>query len=140
MKLRRVALVTTALFLAPLISISSANADNQPPTSTNQGYSDAMAAYKIELEKFREVFKVFENNRRVINQSFKDAIDKAMSDARNLNATPQTQMQRRQSMSVKQGAVISATAARDAAIEALGPPPVAPTPPAKPPRAEKSRK
>jgi hypothetical protein len=140
MKLRRVALVTTALFLAPLISISSAFADNPSPPPTNQSYSYSMAAYKIDLDKFREVFKVYENNRRVINQSFKDAIDKAMSDARNINATPQTQMQRRQTMSVKQGAVISATAARDAAIEALGPPPVAPTPPAKPPRAEKSRK
>ena len=103
MKLRRVALVTTALFLAPLISNSSANADNQPPTSTNQGYSDAMASYKIELAKFREVFKAYENNRRVINQSFKDAIVKRLSNARNLNPTTKAKMQRRQSMSIKQG-------------------------------------
>jgi hypothetical protein len=140
MKLGRVALVTTALFLAPLLSISSASADNPTQPLTNQSHSDLMAAYKIELDKFREAFKIYEISRRAINQSFKEAIDKAMSEARNLNATPQTQMQRRQNMSVKQGAVISATAARDAAIEALGPPPVAPTPPAKPPRAEKSRK
>jgi hypothetical protein len=139
MKLRRVAFVTTALFLAPLISTTSASADNPAPPTT-QNYSDLIAAYKIELGKFRELFKIYEDNRRAINQSFKDAIEKAMSDARNINATPQTQMQRRQSMSVKQGAVISATAARDAAIEALGPPPVAPTPPAKPPRTEKSRR
>jgi hypothetical protein len=140
MQIRRVAFVTTALFLAPLISITCASADNPSPRPTNQSHSDLMAGYKIELDKFREAFKVYENNRRTINQSFKEAIDKALSDARNLNATAQTQMQRRQNMSVKQGAVISATAARDAAIEALGPPPVAPTPPVKPPRAEKSRK
>jgi len=140
MKLRRVAVVTTALFIAPLISISSASAENTAPPSTTQNYADLTAAYKIALDKFREAFKTYDEARRTINQNFKEAVEKAMSDARNLNATPQTQMQRRQNMSVKQGAVISATAIRDAAIEALGAPPVAPTPPAKPPRAEKSRK
>ena len=140
MKLKRIAVVTTALFLAPLISVSSASAENSAPPTTTQNYTELLATYKIELGKFREAYKIYDDARRTINQNFKDAVEKAMSDARNLNATPQTQMQRRQSMSVKQGAVISATSIRDAAIEALGSPPVAPTPPAKPPRAEKSRK
>ena len=138
MKLRRIAVVATVLFLAPLISGTSASADNPQPT--NQSHSDAFATYKIELGKFREAYKIYEDARRTINQSFKDAVEKAMSDARNQNSTPQTQIQRRQNMSVKQGAVISAIAIRDAAIEALGAPPVAPTPPAKLPRTEKSRK
>lgn len=140
MKSRRVATATMALLLAPFISSASASADNRPPAPVNQSYSDLKDAYKVAFDKFREDIKTYEDNRRAINQSFKDAIEKAMSDARNMNATPQTQMQRRQNMSVKQGAVISATAARDAAIEALGPPPLAPTPPAKPMRAEKVRK
>jgi len=43
-------------------------------------------------------------------------------------------------MATKQAAVLAATAIRDAAIEALGPPPVPPTPPAKAPKVEKSKK
>jgi len=140
MKLKRTAVVTTVLLLAPLISISTASADNPAPPSTTQSYTDAMAAYKIELGKFRDAYKIYDDARRIINQNFKDAVDKAMSNARNLNSTSQTQMQRRQNMSVKQGAVIAATSARDAAIEAQGPPPVPPTPPAKPSRSDKNRK
>jgi len=140
MKSRSVALATTALFLAPWISSSTASADIRPPAPVNQSYLDSYAAYKIALDKFREELKIYEDNRRTINQKFKETVEKAMSDARNSNSSAQTQIQKRQSMSVKQGAVIAATAARDAAIEALGAPPVAPTPPAKPQRAEKIRK
>jgi hypothetical protein len=84
--------------------------------------------------------KIYEDARRTINHLFKEAIDKALSDARNSISSAQTQMQKRQNMSAKQGAIINATAARDAAIEALGAPPIAPTPPAKPQRTEKIRK
>lgn len=140
MKSRSVALATTALFLAPWISSSTASADNRPPAPVNQSYLDSLAAYKIALDKFREDIKIYEDNRRTINQKFKETVEKAMSDARNLNSSAQTQIQKRQSMSTKQGVVIAATAARDAAIEALGAPPIAPTPPAKPQRTEKIRK
>lgn len=140
MQFKRIAVVTTALILASLISTSSASADNRPPAPINQDFAQQNAAYKIALDKFRADLKIYEDNRRAINQSFKETIEKALSDARNMNSSAQTQLQKRQNMSVKQGAVISATAVRDAAIEALGPPPVAPTPPAKQPRAEKIRK
>lgn len=140
MKSRSVALATTALFLAPWISSSTASADNRPPAPVNQSYLDSLAAYKIALDKFREDIKIYEDNRRTINQKFKETVEKAMSDARNFNSSAQTQIQKRQSMSTKQGVVIAATAARDAAIEALGAPPIAPTPPAKPQRTEKIRK
>ncbi|MEY4498874.1 MAG: hypothetical protein RJA40_979, partial [Actinomycetota bacterium] len=52
----------------------------------------------------------------------------------------QTQLQKRMSAAAKQSAVIAATAIRDAAIDALGPPPIPPTPPAKEPRKEKSKR
>lgn len=140
MQTRRFATATLALFLVPLIYTAPASADNRPPAPDNQNYADLNAAYKIAFDKFREDLKVYENNRRLINQKFKEAIEKAMSDARNSNLSAQTQMQKRQNMSVKQGVVISATAARDAAIEALGAAPVAPAPPAKPMKTEKVRK
>ena len=43
-------------------------------------------------------------------------------------------------MNARQNLVIAATAIRDAAIESLGLPPIAPTPPAKGPKPEKSKK
>jgi len=95
--------------------------------------------YKIALEQFRKDFKVYEDKRREINKTFKEAIDKALSDARSTKTNGQTQSQKRQNMNNRQNAVIAATVARDAAIEALGPPPVAPTPPAKVPSPSKSK-
>ena len=76
----------------------------------------------------------------LINKSFKEAVDKALADVKTLTAPGQTQLQKRQNMATKQAAVLAATATRDAAIEALGPPPVPPTPPAKAPKVEKSKK
>jgi len=140
MQFRGIAVVTTALILTPLISTYSASADTRPPTPTNQSFVELNTAYKIAYDKFRDDMKIYEDARRTINQKFKETVEKAMSDARNLNSSAQTQIQKRQSMSTKQGVVIAATAARDAAIEALGAPPIAPTPPAKPQRAEKIRK
>jgi hypothetical protein len=49
-------------------------------------------------------------------------------------------MQKRQNMNSRQSAIIAATAIRDAAIDLLGLPPIAPTPPAKEAKSEKSKK
>ena len=63
MKSRSVAIATTALFLAPWISSSTASADNRPPAPVNQSYLDSFAAYKIALDKFREDIKIYEGER-----------------------------------------------------------------------------
>lgn len=99
-----------------------------------------MEKFKQDQKSFYEAVKVYDAARRAINKAFKESVDKALSDAKSLSAPGQTQLQKRQSAVVKQSAVIAATAIRDAAIEALGPAPVPPTPPAKAPRAEKSKK
>jgi hypothetical protein len=99
-----------------------------------------MEKFKQDQKSFYEAVKVYDAARRAINKAFKESVDKALSDAKSLSAPGQTQLQKRQSAVVKQSAVIAATAIRDAAIEALGPAPVAPTPPAKAPRTEKSKK
>jgi hypothetical protein len=139
MQSKRVAFVTVALLLAPLISITPASADKKPPAPLNQNGVDLNSAYKVALDKFRADSKAYEDKRREINKIFKETIDKAMADARSAKSVGQTQIQKRQSMSIKQSAVIAATVARDAAIEALGAPPIAPTPPAKTQRAAKSK-
>jgi len=140
MQVRRFAVAVTVLGLMPLMAAPIASADTRPTSPTTQNFADLNAAYKIAFDKFREDMRVYEDNRRTINQRFKESIEKAMSDSRNMNLNAQTQMQKRQNMTVKQGAVTAAIAARDAAIEALGAPPVAPTPPAKPQRTEKVRR
>ena len=139
MRISRVAIVTTALIISPLTSISSAVADSKSPSPTSQKSVDFKTAYKIALDRFREDFKIYEDQRREINRIYKEAIDKALSDARSAKSTNQTQIQKRQSMNARQSAVIAATVARDAAIEALGQPPIAPTPPAKIPTVAKNK-
>jgi hypothetical protein len=127
------ALILTTSFLA-----TPAIADTRPlgPSEAN----DAKEIYKLAQDKFLSDLIIYEDKRRAINQSFKEAIDKALSDARSLKVSGQSQMQKRQNMNSRQSAIIAATAIRDAAIESLGLPPIAPTPPAKAPRSEKSKK
>jgi hypothetical protein len=139
MRISRVAIVATVLLFAPFFSSASAIADNRTPAPSNQSNADLKAAYKIALDEFRKDFKIYEDNRREINRIFKEAIDKALSDAKSTKQVGQTQIQKRQSMNAKQSAVIAATVARDAAIEALGQPPVAPTQPAKIPTVAKNK-
>ena len=139
MRISRVAIVTTALLISPLTSISSAVADSKSPSPTSQKSVDFKTAYKIALDRFREDFKIYEYQRREINRIYKEAIDKALADARSARSIDQTQKEKRQTMRAQQNAVIAATVDRDAAIEALGSPPVAPTQPGKAPSASKSK-
>ena len=139
MRISRVAIVTTALIISPLTSISYALADSKSPSPTTQKSVDFKTAYKIALDQFRKDFKIYEDQRREINRIYKEAIDKALSDARSAKSTNQTQIQKRQSMNTRQNAVIDATLERDSAIEALGSPPLPPTQPGKAPGAAKNK-
>ena len=139
MRIRRVAFVATALLVAPLISIATAAADHKTPAPTSQNSIDPKEVYKIALEDFRKDFKIYEDKRREINKIFKEAIGKTLADAKSTKSVGQTQIQKRQSMNIRVSAVIAATVSRDAAIEALGSPPIAPTPPAKIPNVAKNK-
>ena len=135
---RKLLIPVPALILASSFLATPAIADTKPlaPAEAN----DAKAIYKLAQDKFLSELRVYEDKRRAINQSFKEAIDKALSDARSLSVSGQSQMQKRQKMNSRQTAIIAATAIRDAAIDLLGLPPIAPTPPAKAPKSEKSKK
>jgi len=135
------ALVIAASFLAlPLAGADNRNSNSPSPTEVSKDFKSAMEKFKEDQKTFFEAVKVYDAARRSINKAFKESVDKALSDAKSLSAPGQTQLQKRQSAVAKQSAVITATAIRDAAIEALGPAPVAPTPPAKAPRMDKSKK
>jgi hypothetical protein len=135
---RKLLIAIPALFLATSFLATPAIADTRPlaPSEAN----DAKAIYKLAQDKFLNDLRIYEDKRRAINQSFKEAIDKALSDARSLNVSGQSQMQKRQNMNTRANLVIAATAIRDAAIDSLGLPPIAPTPPAKAPKSEKPKK
>ena len=139
MRISRVAIVTTALIISPLTSISSALADSKSPSPTSQKNVDLKTAYKIAADQFRKDFKIYEDQRREINRIYKEAIDKALAEARSARSIDQTQKEKRQTMKAQQNAVMAATIARDAAIEALGLPPVAPTQPGKVPGTLKNK-
>ena len=136
------ALVIAFSFVAlPLASADNKNPNSPSPTEVSKDFKSAMERFKEDQKTFySEAVKAYDAARRTINKAFKESVDKALSDAKSLSAPGQTQLQKRQSAVAKQSAVIAATAIRDAAIEALGPAPVPPTPPAKAPRMEKSKK
>lgn len=145
MKKSRTAAVTAlviafSLLATPLVSADNKNTNSPAPTEVSKEFKSAMEKFKQDQRIFYEEVKAYEAARRAINKAFKESVEKALSDAKSLSAPGQTQLQRRQSAVAKQSAVIAATAIRDAAIEALGPAPVQPTPPAKGPRMEKGKK
>jgi len=144
-KTNRTVALSTFVLLLSLVSPSLASADNKNSNSPSQAeaikdFKSAIEKFKQDQIKFLEDLKDYDAARRAINRAFKESVDKALSDAKSLSAPGQTQLQKRQSAVAKQSAVISATAIRDAAIEALGPAPVAPTPPSKAPRMDKGKK
>ena len=124
--------------LASLFIANPAQADPKSPPAASS--NDPREVYKLAVEKFKIDFQIYEEKRRDINHDFKDAMDKALFDAKSATTGVQTQLQKRKSMSARQNAVMAAIMTRDAAIESLGLPPVPPTPPAKAPKFEKERK
>lgn len=137
MRISRVVIVTTALIISPLTALPSAVADSKTPAPNSQNKVDLKSAYKIALDQFQKDFKVYENQRREINRIYKDAIERALAEARSARSVDQTQKEKRQIMKVQQNTVIAATIARDSAIEALGTPPIAPIQPGKVPSTAK---
>ena len=132
--------IAFSLFAPPLVSADNRGSNSTSPTDVNGNFKSALEKFKQDQKTFIEEIKVYDAARRAINKAFKESVDKALSDAKSLSSPGQTQLQKRQSAVAKQSAVIAATAIRDAAIEALGPAPVAPTPPAKAPRMDKGKK
>ena len=137
------ALVALFALLSPASALADQKGGSQPSApavDNNTAFKAAMDKFREDQKVFQDAMKVYEERRRAINKTFKDAVDKALADVKALAAPGQTQLQKRQNMANKQAAILTATSIRDAAIEALGLPPVPPTPPAKAPKVEKSKK
>jgi CMP-N-acetylneuraminic acid synthetase len=136
------AIIAVLALLTPASAFADQKSSSQPtaPALDNNAFKAAMDKFREDQKIYQDLVKVYEERRRAINKTFKDAVDKALADVKALGAPGQTQLQKRQNMANKQAAVLNATSIRDAAIEALGLPPVPPTPPAKAPKMEKSKK
>jgi hypothetical protein len=135
---RKIFIIFPALILASSFLANPALADTKSPPPTTS--TDLREIYNLALDKFKNDLNIYEDKRREINHDFKDAIEKALFDAKSAVSGVKSQMQKRQTMNARQNAVMVATAIRDAAIEALGPAPVAPTPPPKAAKAEKEKR
>jgi hypothetical protein len=147
LKKSRKVVLASIVISASIFSTTFASADTRVTPQNSNSPLDANSAYKAAMDKFRidqksfiDAAKSYDAARRAINKTFKESVEKALTEAKGVAAPGQTQLQKRLSSAAKQSAVIAATAVRDAAIEALGPAPVPPTPPAKAPRMEKGKK
>jgi len=144
MKVKQISISAGLAISLSLLATSPAFADQKGPTpaATDSGdvFKSAMEKFREDQKAFQVAAKEYEAKRREINKAFKDAVDKATSDARNFNAPGQSQLLKRQGVVAKQNAILAATAIRDAAIDALGLPPTPPTPPVRGPKSEKGKK
>ena len=137
------ALIAVFALLTPATAFADQKGGSQPTApalDNNSAFKAAMDKFREDQKTYQNLVKSYEEKRRAINKTFKDAVDKALADVKSLAAPGQTQLQKRQNMAARQAAVLAATSVRDAAIEALGLPPIPPTPPAKAPKMEKSKK
>lgn len=130
--------IAFSIIAAPLVNAGTKNTNS--PSDVDNNIKSAMQKFKQDQKTFYEALKVYEAARRAINKAFKERVDKALSSAKSRSTLDKTQLQKQQGAIAKQRAVIAAIAIRDAAIEALGPAPIPPTPPAKGPRMEKNKK
>lgn len=98
-----------------------------------------MDPYKIAQEQYKKDRDVYmlalqdrEMKMRVINTTFKSAIDKSTTDARSAMAIATTPDQKNAITSARRAAVASAIISRESAIEALEPLPLPPVQPQRP--------
>lgn len=113
-------------------SISPAHAEPTPspsPSASIDAYRALLEQFKRDRDAFAQALQERDLKMRLINATFKSAVDKATADAKIALTTATTPEQKSAIASTRRSAVAAAIAARDTAISALGP---LPTPPVRP--------
>jgi Na+-transporting NADH:ubiquinone oxidoreductase subunit NqrC len=124
--------ITAALFSS---NTYSASADVTPaPAPTFDSFKAAQEQYKRDREAFVAALRDRDMQMRSINATFKNAVDKATSDAKTAMASANTPDLKNSINSTRRASVASAIVARESAIAALGPVPTPPVEPVKPPK------
>ncbi|MEY4291335.1 MAG: hypothetical protein RL130_1277 [Actinomycetota bacterium] len=113
-------------------SFTSAQADSTPspsPSASIDSYKSVQEQFKRERDEYMQAMRERDLKMRIINMTFKNAVDKASADARFAMLNAVTPEQKNSIATARRNAIAQAITLRDSAILALGP---MPTPPAKP--------
>ena len=132
---RKECAVVGAALVMGLLPASIASADPTPsPSPTIDSYKSQMEKFKKDRESFKQAMQERAMKMRVINSEFKSAVDKAVADSKVALVSATTPAQKSAINAIRQSAISSAIATREAAIAALG---AMPTPPVEPVKNER---
>ncbi|MEN9906653.1 MAG: hypothetical protein RL475_851 [Actinomycetota bacterium] len=131
---RRYAVIalSAALFSSSSVSAFAAPTPSPSPSASMDPYKAAQEQYKKDRDIYMLALQDREMKMRVINSTFKSAIDKSTTDARSAMAIATTPDQKNAITSARRTAVASAIISRESAIEALEPLPLPPVQPQRP--------
>lgn len=130
--------LVTAVLVFSVMS-GSAYADVQPspvPSTSAQldAYKIALDQYKQERDIYMQTVRDREQQIRVINQTFNQAVNKASQDTRALMQAATGPEQKSAAKNAQRTAIANAITAHENAINALGQPPLPPIEPTRPPK------
>jgi hypothetical protein len=126
-----------ALLSASLISpVAADDGKSKPKPSSKIEMKNSKEKFESDEDAYKTAIKDREEARELINETFKSAIKKATSDAKNGLVAATTAEQKLMVMNNLKNARTTAVAIRDAALAALG---TFPTPPAAPKKDAKGR-
>ncbi len=123
-----IALIATFTSQAPLFADVIAQPSASPAAEPFKG---TFEQFRVAKEAYIEAQRIRSQQIKLINLTFKLAIDKSTLDFRNAMAVAKNPDQKTQIASQRKSAVSAAIIARDAAIEALGEEPLPPVEPLK---------
>ena len=131
---RRYAVIalSAALFSSSSVSAFAAPTPSPSPSVSMDPYKAAQEQYKKDRDEYMSALRDREMKMRVINSTFKSAIDKSTTDARSAMAIATTPDQKNAITSARRAAVATAIISRESAIEALEPLPLPPVQPQRP--------
>lgn len=126
----RIAAIAACIALS-ILAPHSAPAEPTPAPITDTPRTP-FEQYQLDREAYLVAVKARSQQMKLINTAFKDSCDKAARDFKVAMSTARTPDQKNSAATIRKNAVSAAIVARDNAIAALGPEPVAPIEPARP--------
>lgn len=124
--------IAAAFLSSNLVSASAEPTPPPAPINSIDSFKAAQEQFRKDRDLYMAALRDREVKMRVINTTFKTAVDKATSDAKAAMTSASTPDQKNSINSFRRAAVAAAIVARESAIEALGPVPTPPIEPVKP--------
>ena len=129
---RRYAVIALSAALFSSSSVSAFAAPTPSPSPSIDPYKAAQEQYKKDRDEYMSALRDREMKMRIINSTFKSAIDKSTYDAKSAMLLATTPDQKNAITSARRAAVASAIISRESAIEALEALPLPPVQPQRP--------